>query len=177
MKYAHYDENTNTLEGWYDEEIHDNIPTPNIAVSDEDWQIAIDNDYNYVDPDNETLSYKDLRTFAELQKQKIEEIRQSFIDSLNNGYVCPTSNIKMDANINSINTLNSGFTLATYEDIIKMDIRDYDNVVHSDVSLKDISVILIELGQNYRTQLTKKWTLDEKINNALKEKDLVSVVW
>ena len=41
MKYAHYDEKEKTLLGYYDDEIHDTIPTPNIEISDEDWAKAI----------------------------------------------------------------------------------------------------------------------------------------
>ena len=41
MKYAHYDEKEKTLLGYYDDEIHDAIPTPNIEISDEDWAKAL----------------------------------------------------------------------------------------------------------------------------------------
>ena len=50
MKYAHINEN-NQLIGWYDSEIHDNIPTPNIEVTDEQWQEAINNNYNKINAD------------------------------------------------------------------------------------------------------------------------------
>ena len=34
MKYAYYDKNGKLL-GWYDDEIHNNIPKPNIQVNNE----------------------------------------------------------------------------------------------------------------------------------------------
>lgn len=36
MKYAHIDEN-NKLLGWYSKEIHSELPTPIIEVTDEQW--------------------------------------------------------------------------------------------------------------------------------------------
>ena len=41
MKYAHYDKGTKKLLGYYDSEIHENIPEPNIEISDEDWAKAL----------------------------------------------------------------------------------------------------------------------------------------
>lgn len=49
MKYAHLNEQGHIL-GWYDSEIHDTIPTPNIEVTDEQWQSALDSGANaYID--------------------------------------------------------------------------------------------------------------------------------
>nr|DAS55611.1 MAG TPA: hypothetical protein [Caudoviricetes sp.] len=41
MKYAHYDEDTKRLLGYYDDGIHETIPEPNISISDEAWQEAL----------------------------------------------------------------------------------------------------------------------------------------
>ena len=41
MKYANYDEKTNEILGYYDDEIHESIPEPNIKISDEAWQEAL----------------------------------------------------------------------------------------------------------------------------------------
>ena len=40
MKYAHYDEQTGEVKGYYADDIHDVIPTPNIELTDEAWQEA-----------------------------------------------------------------------------------------------------------------------------------------
>lgn len=64
MKYAHIDNNRKLL-GWYDSNIHKNIPTPNIEVSDEQWQIAIDNGHNKVNEDGTTELF-DFRTQDEI---------------------------------------------------------------------------------------------------------------
>ena len=82
MKYAHYDETNGKLLGWYDSEIHKTIPTPNIEVSETDWQIAIDNNYNYVDADTNIMAIKDFRTadeiFTQTKLSKTNEITNSF---------------------------------------------------------------------------------------------------
>lgn len=41
MKYANYDKETNEIRGYYDDEIHETIPEPNIAISNERWQEAL----------------------------------------------------------------------------------------------------------------------------------------
>ena len=55
MKYAHYDEKEKTLLGYYDDEIHDTIPTPNIEISDEDWLRALNENANSIDTKNKKL--------------------------------------------------------------------------------------------------------------------------
>lgn len=41
MKYVNIENGTNKLLGWYDKEIHLEIPTPNIEVTDDVWQEAL----------------------------------------------------------------------------------------------------------------------------------------
>lgn len=55
MKYAHYDEITKELLGYYDSEIHENIPAPNIEISDEAWQEAISINATHVKPETKEL--------------------------------------------------------------------------------------------------------------------------
>lgn len=55
MKYAHYDEKEKTILGYYDDEIHNAIPTPNIEISDEDWLRALNENANSVDTKNKKL--------------------------------------------------------------------------------------------------------------------------
>lgn len=73
MKYAHYDEKEKTLLGYYDDEIHDTIPTPNIEISDEDWLRALNENANSVDMKNKKLVRIEIKPkrdeLAELEKQ------------------------------------------------------------------------------------------------------------
>jgi hypothetical protein len=48
--YAHINED-NILQGWFDTEIHQEIPTPNIEVTVEQWQIAVANSHNKINAD------------------------------------------------------------------------------------------------------------------------------
>jgi hypothetical protein len=69
MKIAHIN-NRNELQGWYDEEIHTIIPTPNIEVTEEVWQYAINNSHNKVNEDGTTEVF-DFRTEDEVIYQEL----------------------------------------------------------------------------------------------------------
>lgn len=73
MKYAHLENNTNKILGWYASEIHTEIPTPNIEVTDEVWQEAIDINANCYE--NGKFLVKDFRTAEELQEQERAQFR------------------------------------------------------------------------------------------------------
>ena len=49
-KYAHINSD-NILQGWYDSEMHTTIPTPNIEVTNEQWQNSINNYHNKINND------------------------------------------------------------------------------------------------------------------------------
>lgn len=72
MKYAHLEENTNKLLGWYDDSIHDSIPTPNIEVTENQWQDAININANCYE--NGEFIVKDFRTQEEIEKQEAERL-------------------------------------------------------------------------------------------------------
>ena len=72
MKYAHIDEN-NKLLGWYDDKIHKVIPKPNIEVTEEQWQNALDNNHNKINNDGST-EQADFRT----EDEKREEFEINF---------------------------------------------------------------------------------------------------
>ena len=42
MKYVNYDKKTNEILGYYDDAIHENIPTPSVEISEEQWAKALD---------------------------------------------------------------------------------------------------------------------------------------
>lgn len=72
MKFAHYDESTFDLLGWYSEDINgENIPTPNLPCSDDIWNAAIQGGHNKVDIVNGFLLYDE--SFESYKDGKIEE--------------------------------------------------------------------------------------------------------
>ena len=68
MKIAHVDTNGQIL-GWYDEDIHESIPEPNVQVSEEVWQNAIDSGHNTII--NGVTSEVDYRS----EEQKASDVR------------------------------------------------------------------------------------------------------
>ena len=48
MKYANYDKETNEILGYYDDEIHESIPEPNIKISDDKWKKALSIGADYI---------------------------------------------------------------------------------------------------------------------------------
>lgn len=49
MKHVNYDMKTNEILGFYDDEIHESIPEPNIKISDDEWQEALRIGANYIE--------------------------------------------------------------------------------------------------------------------------------
>ena len=49
MKHVNYDAKTNEILGFYDDEIHESIPEPNIKISDDEWQEAIYKGANFIE--------------------------------------------------------------------------------------------------------------------------------
>ena len=73
MKYAHLEENTNKILGWYSDDIHSEIPTPNIEVTDEVWQEALNINANCYE--NGKFIIKDFRTDVEIEQATQAQFR------------------------------------------------------------------------------------------------------
>lgn len=73
MKYAFLEENTNRLLGWYSDDIHSEIPTPNIEVEEEVWQEAININANCYE--NGEFIVKDFRTEEEIEQETQAQFR------------------------------------------------------------------------------------------------------
>lgn len=72
MIYAHLENKTNKLLGWYDDSIHSEIPTPNIEVTKEVWQEALNINANCYE--NGEFIVKDFRTQEEIETRRINDI-------------------------------------------------------------------------------------------------------
>ena len=72
MKYVNIENGTNKLLGWYDKEIHLEIPTPNIEVTDEVWQEALNINANCYE--NGEFILKDFTTDEQREQQRILSI-------------------------------------------------------------------------------------------------------
>ena len=86
MKYVHYDKKTNEILGYYDDEIHNTIPTPNFEISNDVWQKALSENANIADIKNQKLARieveqeKDERAELEAQiKEAEDDIRRAIL--------------------------------------------------------------------------------------------------
>ena len=70
--YCCIENRTNKLLGWYDKRIHLEIPTPNIEVTDEVWQEALNINANCYE--NGEFIRKDFRTDEQREQQRINQI-------------------------------------------------------------------------------------------------------
>ena len=84
MKYAQLEENTNKILGWYSDDIHSDIPTPNIEVTDEIWQEAININANCYE--NGKFIVKDFRTDEQKEQQRIQQIESKCNQSIESVY-------------------------------------------------------------------------------------------
>lgn len=84
MKYAHLEKDTNRILGWYSDDIHTDIPTPNIEVTDEVWQEAINISANCYE--NEKFIVKDFRTDDEIEEARIQSIKLTAQSLILNNY-------------------------------------------------------------------------------------------
>lgn len=73
MIYAHIEKDTNKILGWYSDDIHTNIPTPNIEVTEEVWQEAININANAYEDGK--FIVKDFRTEEEIEASRIQNIK------------------------------------------------------------------------------------------------------
>ena len=80
MKYAYLEKDINKLLGWYDVKIHSEIPTPNIEVTDEVWQEALNTNANYYEDGK--FIVKDFRTDKEIAEQELNKRKQEALKYL-----------------------------------------------------------------------------------------------
>ena len=72
MKYANIENENNKILGWYSDDIHSEIPTPNIEVTDEVWQEELYINANCYE--NGKFILKDFTTDEQKEKARIQQI-------------------------------------------------------------------------------------------------------
>ena len=82
MKYAHLE--NNKILGWYSDDIHDIIPTPNIEVTEKVWQEAININANCYEKGK--FIVKDFRTEKEIEKSRVQNINSYTQSSITTKY-------------------------------------------------------------------------------------------
>ena len=186
MKYAHYDETNGKLLGWYDSEIHETIPTPNIEVSEADWQVALDNGYNYVDIVDSVLSFKDFRTLDELKLSKISEINNACSKQIISGFTStaldtatPTTYHYQSEQTDQLNLI--GLVSGGVDDVLKCSKDDGNgNPTTWNYELHTIAQLtqVLNDGKAYKISLlTKAANLKAQVEAAATQDELDAIVW
>lgn len=103
-------------------------------------------------------------------------VSQAFETALLAGYMT-TLNIKMDATLEALQKLKTGYDFCVLMGDATMTVVDYDNVVHADLPLADIVKIMKEVGGNYQTLYLKKQTLRGQVLAASTAEQVAAVEW
>ena len=181
MKIVHYDTDTQKVLGWYDKSIHKNIPIPNIEVSDEDWQKAIDTNANYVDVKNKTVSFKDFRTLEEIKTSKISEINGKCKQEIVSGFASSalgSEYIYQSEPVDQINLM--GVVLVGQDSLFKCGVKDdKGNIIWSykQHTIAQLQQVLQDGKVHKQGLLQKANTLKTQVANATTVKDVEAIVW
>ena len=184
MKYAHYETDTKKLLGWYDDEIHSYIPTPNIEVDEAIWQNSIDNNFNFVDEINKTLSKKDFRTDIEiledLKIEKLFEIESSALASdllpiAFNGESFNGGESSASAIYNVVNMTRESNRLNT-TNVDTVNITDINNLPIS-MTLDEATGLALSIAQVVQVNFQSKQAKKVQIKNATTLAEVNAIAW
>ena len=178
MKYAYYNNDTGQLIGFYDDEIHESIPEPNIELTDEQWQEAVDNHYNFVDVDSGTISTQDFRTLDQVktsQKALINSAAHNEIiagfssDALGDAYMYQSEET------DQLNLI--GMVMAGTDDYFKCSAdggQTWGYELHTAAQLKQV----LEDGKAIKLGILQKaQSLKGQIDDATTIADVEAIVW
>jgi len=112
----------------------------------------------------------------EVRDEKIQFLKTQYMQATRSGYTC-SNGILFDADLPDIQRLLAGHTLATSLGAPTMDIRDFNNAVHTAVPLAEIWTMLEELGVNYQTILGNKWAKEAAVASATTLPEIEAVAW
>lgn len=177
MKYVNYDKKSNEILGYYDSEIHETIPTPNIEISDEAWQEAISINATHVKPETKEL-YK--QEVVKSEDEILTEAKQEKLTQLELWFEAMKNESKID--LKGFGLIDGGYKYLlnakaiknNYELIEPKRFRMWDNSF-KDITADDIAKIerAIELAGIKLHAI--KWNYEEAITNA-KSKDELELI-
>jgi len=174
-------DNDNLPIGFYETDVHApaQIPAEAIDITEAQWQEFQDfpDERKWNDSTGLVEVYSAPIILADYKVANKETIKQAFNDELLLGYICPVNSIKMDTTQIDIDLFQAGYDLAIELAEIVIDVRDYDNVVNSGIAVATALTMLTELKTNYRTLLTKKWTLQAQTDDAVDVSGVDAIVW
>lgn len=178
MKYVNFGENGKIL-GFYDDEIHSNIPKPNAKITDEKWQEALRSGANFYDQKSGAFGFKDFRNkdeiLQDLKKQMITLIHEKK-DELNlSNYEFENHTYRMGADVQAdllatitifgaVGKLPAGYTIK--------DIKTNEYVVFDLPKLVKLSA---EVATRKATLIFKTQKLEDEIKKCSSKKELEKI--
>lgn len=173
MKYVRYDEKTKEILGYYDDEIHESIPTPSVSVSDEIWLRAVQTNATHIDPLTLELSVKE-------RKLDIEELRLAKLNELRNWASLMAEKCRID--LKNFGAIDGGYEYLTnaavmknnYEWLPKKEFRMY-NGEFVPVTLQDLERIEKAIGIAGIMLKNLKWQYEAAITKAKSKEELEAI--
>ena len=196
MKYVNYDEKTGKILGYYDKEIHGKwippqydengnmikegywdlsaIPQPFVEITDEQWQEAINNHYNYIDPETKTMGIKDFRTLDQLKQAKKQEIETTYQNALSQpiNYTVNNETHTFQADQHSQDILTKVIVGAPSD--FTTNWLDIDNVPVQ-MTLADLKGLAQAILQRGEQLFQKKVLLKQQVAQATTKEDLDAI--
>ena len=139
------------------------------------WDAKISDYQDVIDKVEQLKHIIPTLTFEEVKKKTLDTINTGFISQLSHGFM--TNGILMGTSLMDIQNLLTSSQLATTLSQPILDIIDFNNVVHPNIPIDVVHNMIVELGKNYQTVLTKKQTLLSTINSATTIEELQKIVW
>ncbi|WP_297897729.1 hypothetical protein [uncultured Campylobacter sp.] len=174
MKYVHYDKKTNEILGYYDSEIHENIPAPNVEISEEQWTKAVNMGATHINP-------KTLETSIKIEEPPIEQLREAKTTELASWVNAMGESCKVEIkDFGAVNggykyLLNIGSMIDIFDSLEVRGFRMYDNTmkkINGQEDLKKIKRAIQIAGQKLHVL---KWGYETAIEKAKTAKELEAI--
>jgi hypothetical protein len=143
------------------------IPVNAVEISESDFHASINppEGQRYVLVNGQLVAQPIVVPLSEVMDGALYIVAQQFDAALSVGFTTSLG-IKMDSNLESLQKLKTIFDVSAIIGDTVMDVVDYDNIKHVNVSLFDVQTLLSETGTNYRNLFMRKQQLREQITAA-----------
>jgi hypothetical protein len=174
--YAHYDPETGEIQGYYTPEVHAEIPTPNIELTEQEWQTALETKHIVVD--NKLVKYvPPPPTLEQVKARQIYLIKNTHKIYVDDVTINTSLDFPMPITATAIQSLSIAVQHAASQEGSSIYITDASNVVHSNIELEAATTVLAEMESAYLEAHKKKQDLRESINKATTVEEAKSFTW
>lgn len=128
-------------------------------------------------PNSISESLKDMETIVSGYKLvKLAEIDKAHISTIKAG-LTTSIGLKIDCENEDIAMWYSGLLLYQKAGVTIVSVRDYDNKLHTNISITDFETMHAEQMMYSSQTWTKKWVLQDQITSATTLDQLVNINW